>query len=189
MLKPFSISILLFFLSLSAYSQSPLDTNAIKKELAAIYDRDQKTRSNGDSIEFISYIDSCNQAQVEKLIAAYGWMGRSTIGPVGNYTLFLVIQHADLPMQEKYFPMLEQSVDAGESRPMDLAMMQDRILMRQGKKRLYGSQVVFNKITGDQEFYPIEDEKNVNVRRAKVGLEPMEEYASHFGIDYKLPRE
>jgi hypothetical protein len=189
MLKQIFILMLLFFIKLSAYSQSPLDTNAISKELAAIYDRDQKTRARGDSIEFVNYIDSCNQAQVEKLIADYGWMGRSTIGPAGNYTLFLVIQHADLPMQEKYFPMLEESVNEGESRPSDLAMLQDRILMRQDKKQLYGSQVVFNQVTGDQEFYPIEDEKNVNIRRAKVGLEPMEKYAEHFGIEYNLPNE
>jgi hypothetical protein len=179
----------LFILDLYAFSQVPLDTSAIQKQLAAIYDRDQKTRARGDSTEFVQYIDSCNQAQAADLISKYGWMGRSTIGPVGNYTLFLVIQHAELPMQEKYLPMLQQSVDQGESRTSDLAMLQDRILMRQDKKQIYGSQVVFNQITGDPEFYPIEDEKNVNVRRAKVGLEPLEEYATHFGITYQLPTE
>ena len=56
-------------------------------------------------------------------------------------------------------------------------MLQDRILMRQGKKQIYGSQVVFTK-NGVQEFYSIEDEKN-------VGLHPIEEYAKYFGIDYK----
>jgi len=171
------------------FAQVPMDTLAIQQELAAIYDRDQKTRVNGDSTEYATYIDSCNLAQVEKLITNYGWMGTSTIGTKANYTLFLVIQHAELATQEKYYPMMEQSVTEGESRPVDLAMLQDRILMRQGKKQLYGSQVVFNKITGDQEFYPIEDERNVNVRRAKVGMIPLEEYATYFGIDYKLPNQ
>jgi hypothetical protein len=166
-----------------------MDTLAIQKELAAIFQRDQKTRVNGDSIEFVNYIDSCNLAQVEKLIATYGWMGKTTIGAKANNTLFIVIQHADLATQEKYYPLMEQSVNEGESRPVDLAMLQDRILMRQGKKQLYGSQVVFNKITGDQEFYPIEEEKNVNIRRAKVGMGPLEEYATYFGIVYKLPTE
>jgi hypothetical protein len=171
------------------FSQVPMDTMIIQQELSAIYDRDQKTRVNGDSIEFVDFIDSCNLAQVEKLIATYGWMGKSTIGPNANYTLFLVIQHADLETQEKYYPLMEESVNEGESRPVDLAMLEDRILMRQGKKQIYGSQVVFNKVTGDQEFYPIEDEKHVNIRRAKVGMVPLEEYAIYFGIDYKLPTE
>jgi hypothetical protein len=58
--------------------------------------------------------------------------------------------------------------------------------MRQGKKQIYGSQVVFSK-TGEPEFYPIDDEKNVNIRRKKVGMQPIEEYAKYFGIDYKPP--
>ena len=57
--------------------------------------------------------------------------------------------------------------------------------MRQGKNQIYGSQVVNSK-TGELVFYPIEDEKNVNIRRAKVGLQPIEEYAKYFGIEYKL---
>lgn len=164
-----------------------LDIAAIKKELAAIHDRDQKTRTGSDSAAFMNYIDSCNLVQVESLVAKYGWLGKSFVGANGNVTLFLVIQHADLTTQEKYLPLLQKSVDEGESRLADLALLQDRVLMRQGKKQIYGSQVVFNK-TGGQEFYPIEDEKNVNVRREKAGLQPIEEYAEYFNIDYKLPK-
>ncbi len=119
------------------------------------------------------------------MITKYGWMGRSLVGSGYNSALFAVIQHADLATQEKYFPLIKQSVDEGESRASELAMMQDRILMRQGKDQIYGSQIVFDN-SGAQVFYPIEDEKNVNIRRAKVGMQPIEEYAKYFGIDYKL---
>ena len=173
--------------SQSIFAQSPIDTATIKKELAAIYDRDQKTRARGDSSQFADNIDSCNQVQVERLIAKYGWLGKSFVGVNGNRTVFLVIQHADLVKQEKYLPLMQKAVDDGESFASDLALLQDRILMRQGKRQIYGSQVVFGKKTGAQVFYPIEDEKNVNERRKKVGLQPMEEYAKYFGIDYKLP--
>ena len=171
----------------SIFAQSLIDTATIKKELAAIYDRDQKTRARGDSSQFADYIDSCNQVQVERLISKYGWLGKSFVGINGNRTVFLVIQHADLAKQEKYLPLMQKSVEDGESFASDLALLQDRILMRQGKKQIYGSQIVFDKKTGAQVFYPIEDEKNVNERRKKVGLQPMEEYAKYFGIDYKLP--
>ncbi len=184
----YSFLLLSLFSSLCVLAQSPIDTAGLIRHLNVIYERDQKTRATGDSIKFINYIDSSNLAQVESLIALYGWPGKSFVGAHGNYTIFLVIQHADLATQVKYFPMFQRSVDEGESRAMDLAYLQDRILMRQGKKQLYGSQVVFNK-TGGQEFYPIEDEKNVNNRRKKVGLGPMEEYAENFGIDYKLPQD
>jgi len=135
----------------------------------------------------MNYLDSCNQVAVKSLIAKYGWMGRSLIGNY-NQVLFAVIQHADSATQEKYFPMFRKSVEEGESRASEMAMMQDRILMRRGEKQIYGSQVVYSK-TGEQVFYPIEDEKNVNLRRAGVGLQPLEEYAKYFGIEYKLPKE
>lgn len=85
--------------------------------------------------------------------------------------------------------MLRRSVAEGESRGSDLAMLEDRILLRENKKQLYGSQVVPDQETGGWMFYPIEDEKNVNARRQKMGLPPMEEYAKYFGIDYQLPAQ
>ncbi|MBL7690713.1 MAG: hypothetical protein JNM41_03905 [Flavipsychrobacter sp.] len=174
-------------LSPSEMVKDNFDRIALKKELKAIYERDQKTRK-GDSAAFMSYIDSCNLVQIEPMIAKYGWIGKSLLGGGYNVVMFAVIQHAELPAQKKYLPLLRQSVEEGESEPYDLAMLEDRILMREGKNQIYGSQVVFNK-QGAPVFYPIDDEKHVNVRRQKVGLEPLEEYAKHFGIDYKAPAE
>lgn len=170
------------------FAQSGIDTMAVRRQLEDILARDQKTRTGKDSVAFMQYIDSTNLVQVESLIARYGWMGRSFVGDKANSALFLVIQHADLETQLKYVDLLQHSVEAGESKASNLALMQDRILMRQGKNQLYGSQVVYSK-TGEQMFYPIEDEKNVNIRRAKMGLQPLEEYAKLFGITYTLPSE
>lgn len=172
----------------SLCAQNQTDTVAIKKQLEVILERDQKTRTGSDSSAFVQFIDSTNLIQVEKLIAKYGWLGKSFVGARGNQTIFLVIQHSNLVTQEKYLPMMQKSVDENESTASDLALLQDRVLMRQGKKQIYGSQVVFSE-TGEQVFYPIEDEKNVNIRRAKVGLQPIEEYAKYFGIEYKLPTQ
>jgi hypothetical protein len=166
-----------------------IDTAAIHKQLKAIYDRDQKTRAHGDSAQFMDYIDSTNQIVVEALINKYGWLDRSVFGAASNFVCYIVIQHAGLEKQEKYLPMFMQSVADGESRGVDLALMQDRVLVRENKKQIYGSQVVPDKETGGWKFSPIEDEKNINIRRAKMGLEPMEEYAKNFGIDYKLPAQ
>lgn len=182
---------LIFVLSLFCWknssAQSPIDTLAIKTELHAIYERDQKTRTGADSASFMHYIDSCNLVQVKILLDKYGWIGRSLIGDKANSALFLVVQHADLETQLRYFPLLQKSAEIGESKFSNVALMQDRILMRQEKKQMYGSQVVFNKVTGSPEFYPIDDEKNVNIRRAKMGMQSIEEYAKLFGIEYKLP--
>lgn len=188
MTRIFILFLLLHFYSKQIFAQTIIDTAAIKKELIAIYERDQKTRTGAASAAYVGYIDSCNQQQVKALIDKYGWLGKSFVGARGNQAVFLVIQHADSATQEKYFPLLQQSVDEGESSATDLALMQDRILMRRGKNQIYGSQVVSDG-NGGWKFYPIEDEKNVNIRRAKIGLQPIEEYAKYFSIDYKLPEK
>lgn len=183
---------LLLFMVLSIYvcnlcAQAPVDTAAIKKQLAIIRDRDQKTRTGRDSVAFMDYIDSTNLVQIEELIGKYGWLNRNFVGPDGNMTCFLVIQHSDSATQIKYFPLLLQSVQQGESKPSNLALLTDRILMHQGKKQIYGSQVVSDK-DGNNVLYPIEDEKNVNKRRADFGMQPIEDYAKLFGINYTPPQ-
>lgn len=186
-------AVLIFFMMLGAgmtsTAQTSFDTLAIQSELHAIFERDQKTRTGDDSAAFMHYIDSCNLVQVKVLLEKYGWMGRSVFGDKANSALFLVIQHADLETQLTYFPLLQKSAEIGESKFSNAALMQDRILMRQEKKQIYGSQVVYDDITGAPKFYPIEDEKNVNVRRARIGMSTLEEYAKLFGLEYTIPNE
>lgn len=179
---------ILLLLSIPTYGQSTLNLPAIKTRLAFIYDRDQKARQGGDSAQYRRYIDSTNLLMVEDIIGQMGgWPDRKYVGDYGNQAVWLVIQHADLKTQEKYFPMMQESVGRGESRPAELAYLEDRILMRKGMKQKYGSQVSHNQKTGAPEVWPIADEKNVNKRRAELFLQPMEDYAKAFGIEYRVP--
>jgi hypothetical protein len=180
-------TIVLLFLVIAQNGYAQIDTASIKTYLNFVHDRDQKTRTNRDSVDFMEFFDNTNLVYVQGLIEKYGWPGISFVGKKGNQTIFLVIQHADLATQIKYFPLMKKSMEEGESNKADFALLQDRILMRQGKKQIYGSQVIYSD-KGEPEFYQIADEKNVNERRANMGLNPIEEYAENFGIDYK-PKE
>ena len=106
------------------------------------------------------------------------------MGEKGNSALFLVVQHAPLSTQEKYLPMMREAVKKGKARGTSLALLEDRVLMRNGKRQLYGSQVVTDPETSEKRFFPIEDVDNVDRRRAEVGLQPLAEYAQHFGITW-----
>ena len=77
--------------------------------------------------------------------------------------------------------MLTESVAKGESEGWHLAFLEDRILMRNKKKQLYGTQAVWDKTLRKNKIYPIEDLKNVNQRRKKLGLESIEKYAESNG--------
>jgi hypothetical protein len=116
-----------------------------------------------------------------KILDKYGWLGKSRVGDNANQALWLVIQHAELSMQETYLPLLKKSVEMGESEGWHQAFLEDRILMRNKKNQLYGSQATWDKTIGKMKIYPIDDVRNVNKRREQIGLEPIEEYAKMNG--------
>jgi hypothetical protein len=129
-------------------------------------------------------IDEANVKRLVEIIDQYGWPRMSVFGPVAANAAFIVVQHADLPIQEKYLPALRDAVAANESMPDWLALLEDRVLIRQGKKQRYGSQLQGDG-KGGFEFSPIEDEAHVDERRKAVGLEPLAEYGKQFGVVYR----
>jgi hypothetical protein len=131
-------------------------------------------------------IDSTNESIVTKILDEKGWLGKDKIGNTGNTTLFLVIQHADLETQEKYIPMLRDAVDKGNARGSSLALMEDRVALRQGRRQIYGSQIGSNNETGESVVQPLIDPANVDERRKTVGLGPISEYTIRFGITWDL---
>lgn len=144
------------------------------------------TRKGTDSVAFRQAIDSQNVQQIISIIDSLGWLSIQAVGVQANRTLWLVLQHANLETQLRYFPLLKKSVERGESNAIDMAYLEDRIRMRTGRKQLYGTQIVKTE-SGSSEFYQIEDEEHVNHRRLALGLEPIEEYAKRFGIIYTIP--
>jgi hypothetical protein len=64
----------------------------------------------------------------------------------------------------------------GELQRQALAFLEDRILVAEGKKQVYGTQLQWTAATGQLELAPIEDEGNVEAGRAELGLGPLAEY-------------
>lgn len=135
-------------------------------------------------------LDRSNIVKLEKIILQHGWPGKSLVGEAASKAAFLILQHADPIYKKRYFPQLKAAAAQGEARASDVAMMEDRILMGDGKKQRYGTQLHSGPQTGGKiELYPIEDEASVDARRAAVGLPPMAEYLKHFGLEYQPPRK
>lgn len=133
----------------------------------------------------IHVVDSVNLIIISKILDERGWLGSNVIGKSGNSTLFLVIQHSDLETQVKYLPMMREAVKNGGAEPSDLALLEDRVALRQGKKQIYGSQI---KCFHDEKCVvdPIEDPDNVDKRRAEVGLQPLAEYVKQWDIIWNV---
>jgi hypothetical protein len=124
-------------------------------------------------------IDVANMKRLAQIIDTYGWPGLRFAG-AASQTAFLVLQHADPATQRKYLPLLRDAVKRSDAMGGHLAMLEDRLLVDEGKPQVYGSQLAANPLR----FEPIEDEAHVDERRRSVGLEPLAEYARHFGLVY-----
>jgi hypothetical protein len=171
----------------------------IASQLEAIYDADQQYRIKIDSVQRIygwestqvkelfkkmALTDSVNLLKVSQILNTHGWLGPDKVGYKGNACLFLVIQHADLATQKKYYPMLKEAALGGDAELSSMAMMEDRIAVRENKKQKYGTQILKDKTTGDWIVAPLEDPKKVDEFRAQVGLGPLAEYLKHWGIKW-----
>ncbi|HMY34469.1 MAG TPA: hypothetical protein PLG25_04040 [bacterium] len=130
-------------------------------------------------------IDSLNWLTFNsKIIDHYGWPKISEYGYEASATAFLIVQHTNAKNQEQKLPLLMKLADEGEFSMSEIALLIDRIKVSKGEFQVYGSQVEFDAISKKFRFLPIEDEKNVDVRRTKVGLPPIQEYAKRWNIDY-----
>jgi len=61
--------------------------------------------------------------------------------------------------------------------------------MSEGKKQIYGTQLRTDDVTKELKLWPIENEEEVDQRRAAVGLMSMAEYLKAFGLKYSPPKK
>jgi len=130
-------------------------------------------------------VDQQNMSRLAEIIDAFGWPRKSVVGIKASEAAFLILQHSTLENQQRYFPLFKEAAEHGEARRDEVAMMEDRIRLAEGNKQIYGTQLRSGLDTGGRwVLEPIEDEANVDARRAAVGLPPLAEYLKAFGLEY-----
>jgi hypothetical protein len=138
--------------------------------------------------DLIKKTDEANLEQVSEILDERGWLGPKVVGDKGSLTLFLVIQHADINTQEKYLPMMREAVKEGNARASNLALLEDRVALRQGKRQIYGSQIGRDPDTGEYYVSPLIEPEKVNERRAEVGLGSIEDYISNWDMTWDVEK-
>ena len=195
--------VLLLMPSLAAYSQSPGQTtqapnyDSLRVVLETMLDKDQGIRrilvdsigidspDAGPYLKQMMDIDMENQRNMKIILGKYGWIGQSKIGKKAAEALFFVVQHSDVVLMEKWYPELKRLADMGEADKIRCAMMEDRLLMWNGKKQIYGTQAAEFREDKKLAIWPIENPKTVNERRRKVGMDlTIEENAARMNAVY-----
>jgi hypothetical protein len=123
-------------------------------------------------------IDADNTARMKQIIQQFGWPGPDLVSDDGTEAAFILVQHAEYAFQKETLPLVRDAYRAGRLPGQFYALLLDRVLVREGKPQVYGTQAKgFDKWRGKEPVLePIEDEANVDKRRAEVGLPPLSEY-------------
>lgn len=154
--------------------------DSLRRVLLALAERDQEARRDFgvraiDSVYVreLNALDSVLAAEVLRVLDRFDVPTRALVGAAGADAFMLVVQH-NWPLQERVLARAK-ALPAGSLSPQALAMLEDRVLVHQGKSQRFGTQ--FNLGTdGLFRFAPTEDLAGLAARRTGAGLPPLDQY-------------
>ena len=160
-----------------------IDYRALGTELSAMATEDLRVRGElaGTGELFCGYhprmreIHRRNARRLLAIIDTCGWPGKSRVGAEAADAAWLILQHAiDNPsLQRRGLELLTIAVRSGDVERKQVAMLEDRIRINEGKPQWYGTQFDWDR-SGHLSPLPIEDAANVDRRRAALGLCPID---------------
>jgi heme-degrading monooxygenase HmoA len=158
-------------------------------QLLAMRDRDQQARyallNAGVSPDQgkLKDLDSANLAELDAIVGKIGWPKRSEVGVKAAGAAWTIVQHNDHATKLRYLEMMSKAVAADELDLTLYATFVDRVRIEEDKPQVYGTQ--YHEVNGEMVPYAIEDEANVEKRRAQVGMMPLAEYAKLLRETYR----
>jgi len=181
----------------SASIVAQTDTS-LRDELLKMREADQKAREecakgNADEqikclVETLEKIDKPHLKRLEEIFQQTGFPTRGAVGKDGVEAFLLILQHApDETLRQKCLKPITKAFRRKEISPMDYANYVDRLLVRQGKPQIYGSN--FDLKEGRLVMSAVRDRKKLDRRRRKIGLSPIAEYAAKLKEVYNLEVE
>ena len=185
------------------YSQPTTD---IDRLLCNLGKQDQEVRLNlnravqqgiVDSIAYYAQVlattDQTNQLQVKQILKNGV---PANLSAEAYRTIFLIVDHADVKYQKRYFTPLNKLSKQGLIKPYDIATLRDRILMHSNKKQIFGTQTIAKPIViTDNSSSPqlasyvwaVKNPAKLEARRAEVGLSSIQEQIkAHASLGYQL---
>lgn len=169
-------------------TQPPITNPPLRQELINRVKKDQEVRNewikkgvlskDKTLLRRMEAIDADNTARMKTIVKQYGWPGPELVGQDGTEAAFLLAQHADHGFQKELLPLIRESYEAKKLSGQNYALFLDRVLVGEGKPQVYGTQAKpIEQWKGKEPvLQAIEDEGNVDKRRAEVGLPSISEY-------------
>lgn len=122
-----------------------------------------------------------HQPVLEKIVRQIGYPGYRQVGERSSSNFWLLVQHADAypAFQRQVLQLMQGELKRKNASSINYAYLTDRVASNAGRPEEYGTQVVYEGVgTPAVRAVPksLRDPKNVNKRRAAIGMEPLEAY-------------
>jgi hypothetical protein len=149
----------------------------LQARISQLVKDDQAVREReGFDLRKMEEADRRTAGPLKAIFDRYGVPTYDMVGVQAAKDFVVMVQHQPPEFRVAVLPKLKVNVDAGEADPGSFAMVYDRTQRDQGKNQLYGQQLEC--VPGKAlDLAPIDDEGNVNIRRAELGLMRLELYA------------
>ncbi|NRQ39456.1 hypothetical protein HII36_47670 [Nonomuraea sp. NN258] len=139
---------------------------------------DQEVRTLDAAQEDWDRVEKANTDRMRQILDAHGWPGHELVGKDGAHAAWALIQHADrdLDLQRRGLALMRAAVQDDDADPSDLAYLIDRVRVAEKKPQVYGTQWETDATGAWRPRTPIENEAQVDERRAAAGMKPLREY-------------
>jgi hypothetical protein len=135
----------------------------------------QTSAMTKEMMQKLSQTDTHLTLELKQIVEEKGWPTIALAGIDASNAAMLILTHTpDHAWQRQILPQLQALADTGKIDPSPLAMVVDKELVAEGKLQRYGSQ--FKYTNGEIAMYAVEDPGNLDQRRAKALLPPMDVY-------------
>ena len=193
-------SVVIGVFAVSARAQA---NESLRTELLAMEKADQDARNKCTNLktadeqgkclyEASITIDTPNTKRLEAIFDQYGFPDTALVGRDGFNAYMILLQHTvGDELRKKSVGPIKEAFKRKELPPMDYANFIDRYRLHQGKPQLYGSG--FETKDGKLVMSKAKDIKNLDKRRAEIGLPPIAEYVKGleemYHLEVELPKQ
>lgn len=136
-------------------------------------------------------VGDVDKIQLKTLFKENGFLGYSEVGEQSSHNFLQMVQRFDddAAFQQDVLVEMKKHIDKINANPIEFAYLTDRVNLNQGKPQVYGTQLKINEKGNSYEPKTVIDPKNLNKRRAQVGLGTIEEAIlvmnNHFAASLK----
>jgi hypothetical protein len=116
-----------------------------------------------------------NAERLRQIVNECGWPDEQTVGEDGSKAAWFIVQHAvGFPdLQRRCLHLMQCSAQAGLIARWQVAYLEDRIAMQEGRAQRYGTQWLDDPLDGRTRPWKLAEPERVNELRATAGLDRM----------------